>query len=178
MGDVDCAGGGGTAPPPRRAPPPDPAHCALRRQTNVRVVRLGVELLVDRNGSAPAAAAPGGRPLPVVLHQMGVQSFRVNASAVAAVASRGIRMPLPDVPVTAGGGGGGGAPATRQVCLRRGEALSVERVRACPSPYATYTLVVGEARDAAVANAYLASVAAVRIHAEVRSWTEGCTHAA
>lgn len=145
----------------------------------MRVVRLGVELLNDRNGSAAAPpSAHGGRPLPVVLHQMGVQTFRVNASAVAAVPSRGLRMPLLDAPVAGGGGGGQGVPATPQVCLRRGEALCVERVHACTSSYSTYTLVAGEAHDAATADAYLASVAGVRIHAEVRSWTEGCAHAA
>lgn len=181
----DCAGGGGTSPPARRgAPPPDPSHCPLRRRTNVRVVRLGVELLVGGNGSAVAtpstpAAAPAGRPLPVVLDQMGVQTFRTSASAVAAVPSRGVRMPLPDLPMGAAAAGrGGGPPATRQVCLRRGQALSAERLRACPSPYAAYMLVVGKARDAAAANPYLATVTGVRIHAEVRSWSEGCAHAA
>lgn len=182
VGDADCAGGGGTSPPSSRsAPPPDQAHYPLRRRTNARVVRLGVELLIERNenGSTNSLPAYSGRSLPVVLHQMGVQSFRVNASAMATVPSRGLRMPLPDEPTPSdggnGGGGDGGPPDTRQVCLRRGEVLSAERVRACPSPYATYMLVVGQASRDAAANAHLAAVTGVRIHAERRSWSEGCT---
>lgn len=165
--DVDCARGGGTSPPLRGAAAPVAGTaCALARRVNARVLSLAVELIGANASSVPAAQ----RALPVSLHQMGVQTFRRSSTAVTRVSSRGLHMPLHDVPVAEGGAG---ALSYRRVCAQGSDRTAVEQVQACPSPYAAYLLRVGTNADSRAA-AYLASVQAVRVHARVASWSERC----
>lgn len=125
---------------------------------NVRLLRVAVELL-----GGDAGVAEANRPgVAVGLTQLGRQTLRRNVSPgnvqVVSVDAAALSLAVPDAPLLPGAPLAFGDP----ICAAQPSvATFISTPAACPSPFSTYSLSVGNEGNTAL-DAYLATVTTVR----------------